>query len=75
MPRFTVAHRYASSHNGRQFGPWEPGTEVELDEADAAWVERDSPGVFAAPEPEPEPERQAKPAPNRMAKGGRNRGA
>lgn len=75
MARFVVAHAYSARRDGRLFGPWEPGTEVELDEADAAWVERDSPGVFAAPEPEPEPERQAKPAPNRQAKASRNRGA
>jgi hypothetical protein len=71
MPRYTVAHSYAAHRDGRTFGPWAPGEQVELDEADAAWVERDSPGVFAAPEPA----RQAEPKPNRQARGGRNRGA
>lgn len=45
MPRYTVNHRYSSNHNGRQFGPWEPGIEIELDEPDAEWVNRDSPGT------------------------------
>lgn len=59
MPRFKVRHKYASSHNGRQFGPWEAGDEIDLDGPDAEWVERDSPGAL-------EPVEQAKPKPNRQ---------
>ena len=44
--RYTVKHNYKSYRDGQQFGPWEAGTEVELDEPDAEWVERDSPGAL-----------------------------
>lgn len=59
MARFVVAHRYASRRDGQQFA-WTGGEVVELDDADAEWVNRDSPGVlspieFEAKEPEPVP--------------------
>lgn len=47
MPEYKVKQRYRSYRDGRQFGPYEPGTVVELEEADAEWVERDSPGTLA----------------------------
>ncbi len=74
MPRYTLAHSYSARRDGITFGPWQAGERVELEAEDAEWVERDSPGVFAA-EPAEEPERQALPKPNRQARGGRNRGA
>lgn len=58
--RYTVQHRYSAYRDGQLFGPWEPDIEVELDDLDAEWVNRDSEGtlkpVDAAPEPEPAPE-------------------
>lgn len=41
MPRYRIMHRYSSG----DFGPFEKGTEVELTEEDAEWLEHDSPGV------------------------------
>lgn len=73
MARYTVARRYSSYRDGRQFGPWVGGEVVELDDADAQWLDRDSPGLLT---PERAPvERAAKPAADRQHKGGRNRGA
>lgn len=43
MPRFEVQHRYRSN----DFGPWEEGDQITLDNADdAAYVNRDSPGTL-----------------------------
>lgn len=47
MARATIAHRYYSEDNGRVYGPWEPGDEVELTADELARIERDSPGVIA----------------------------
>ncbi|HEV2778826.1 MAG TPA: hypothetical protein VGX25_05440 [Actinophytocola sp.] len=44
--RYTVKHAYQSYRDGQLFGPWKAGTEVELTESDAEWVERDSPGAL-----------------------------
>lgn len=61
MARYIVQARYGSRRDGQQYGPWAKGTEVDLSEADAAWVNRDCPGVLVAvvekePEaPTPEP--------------------
>lgn len=71
MARYTLRHGYASNHNGRTFGPWAAGDVVEFDEADAEWVERDSPGAL---EPEKKAERQQPPAADRQHKGAANRG-
>lgn len=46
MTAYTVRHGYASRRDGRAFGPWSVGERVDLDEVDAVWVERDSPGVL-----------------------------
>lgn len=77
MPRYTVNHAYRAFSDGKHYGPFEAGTVVELVEADAEWVNRDSPGaltkVDAKPAKAEEPERQAPAAPNRQHKGGRNR--
>ncbi|WP_435111879.1 hypothetical protein [Nocardiopsis synnemataformans] len=47
MTAYVVNHPYTATRDGRRFGPWDTGTTVDLDEADAAWVLRDSPGVIA----------------------------
>jgi hypothetical protein len=73
MARYTIGHAYRSSRDGVAFGPWEAGEKVELDAADAEWLERDSPGVLVA-EPEA-PARQAAAKADRQARGGRNRSA
>lgn len=77
MGQYRVNHAYRAWRDGRQFGPYEPDTIVDLDPADADWVNRDSPGALSPAQPEPEPqapaEREAAPAPNRQARGGRNR--
>lgn len=70
--RYTINHAYRSFRDGQNFGPWEPGEQVELDDDVAAWLERDSPGLLTEAEVKGA-ERQAKPAPNRQAKGGANR--
>ena len=49
MPRYTVKHNYAAERAGAsldQFGPWVKGDEVEVDEADAEWVNADSAGTL-----------------------------
>jgi hypothetical protein len=49
MPRYKVQHRYRSG----AFGPWEEGDEVTLDsKADAAHVNRDSPGTLEEIDPD-----------------------
>lgn len=42
MPRYLVTHAYQTD----RLGPWVAGDEVELDDAIAAHVERDSPGTL-----------------------------
>jgi hypothetical protein len=77
MPRYTVAHRYTSTRDGQRYGPWQRGETVELSEADAAWVNRDSPGALDVdPDPEPEPppvERNKTTTRDRQHRGGRTR--
>lgn len=81
MARYKLNHSYRSFRDGVQYGPWTAGDEVELTDADAEWLERDSPGVLVKPEPEPDPEpeksaeRQKPPAADRQHRGGRNRSA
>lgn len=70
MPRYLVNWRYSAYRDGVTYGPYAEGDTVELSEADAAWIDRDSPGVLAA---EKQAEREAKPTANRQHKGGRNR--
>jgi hypothetical protein len=82
---FEVRHRYRSVRDGQQFGPWQAGDTVELSDADARWVNRDSPGCLLAAggivEPADAPivvgedgsERQKPAGPNRQHRGGRNR--
>lgn len=81
MGAYRVVRAYAAERDGEMVGPWAAGDTVDLDEATAAWVERDSPGCLAVPgkpqtEPEPavEPEREQPKPVNRQARAGRNRG-
>lgn len=81
MPQYVINHSYRASRDGQPIGPWSAGDTVELSEADAEWLERDSPGVLCAPAPaevaqvDDEASRQQPPARDRQARGGRNRGA
>lgn len=68
--RYTVNHPYTASRDGRTFGPWDKGETVELDQADAEWIERDSPGVLSKAK---DGERQQKSAADRQHRGGQNR--
>lgn len=49
--RYTVNHDYRAYRDGRQLGPWEKGAEIEIDEPDAEWVNRDSPGALTEVKP------------------------
>lgn len=53
MARYVVQGRYGSKRDGVQYGPWTKGTEVDLSEADAGWVDRDCPGILLAVVEEP----------------------
>lgn len=71
MPTYAVNHRYSARRDGQTFGPYEPDTTVELDEADAEWINRDSPGCLTAADAPVDGE--AEPAKDRAHKGGRRR--
>lgn len=47
MGKYEVNHRYQSYRDGAQYGPYEPGTVIDLDDVDAEWVNRDSPGALS----------------------------
>lgn len=46
MAKYTVQHRYFSYYNFKQLGEWQPGDVVDLEEDEAAFVQRDSPGCL-----------------------------
>ncbi len=73
---YEVQHAYRSTRDGQQFGPWAAGDRIELPEADAKWVNRDSPGCLLAAGGivESEPERQKPASRDRQQRGGANRG-
>ena len=54
--RYRIAHRYTSMRDGNRLGPWAAGAIVDLDPADADWINTDSPGACLPDEPKPEPE-------------------
>lgn len=62
MAKHTIAHNYSAYRDGRQFGPWVAGDEVEIDDADVEWLKADSPGVLGddAPAEAKKPRRRAK---------------
>lgn len=83
MAAYDVRHRYSAYRDGQQIGPWAEGDRIDLSEADAEWVNRDSPGcllaaggvVEAAPEVGGDGTERQKPAGrNRQHRGGANRG-
>lgn len=47
MPTYRLNHAYEAYRDGRRFGPWAKGDTVNLDTADAQWVERDSAGALS----------------------------
>lgn len=47
MPTYKLNHAYEAYRDGQRFGPWAAGDTVNLDVADAEWVERDSPGALS----------------------------
>jgi hypothetical protein len=48
MARYEVAHNYRSN----DYGPFEKGTQIELDPAEATWINRDSPGTLVEVDPD-----------------------
>lgn len=46
MGRYKITRDYAAVRDGRWFGPWSTGSEVDLEAPDAQWVNRDSPGAL-----------------------------
>lgn len=74
MPTYRVNHSYSALRDGVRFGPYEQGTTVQLEEADAEWINRDSPGTLSAAKAKAEEKVEQPPVqPNRAHKGGRNR--
>lgn len=47
MSRYIVQHAYKAFRDGQLFGPWEADLEIEIEEADAEWINRDSPDTLA----------------------------
>lgn len=74
MAEYKVNHHYRSRRDGRDFGPYLPDTTVELEEADADWVNRDSPGCLTAVDGEVDPDGEPEPSKDRAHRGGRKRG-
>lgn len=86
MNRYQVQHAYTAVRDGVRFGPWTSGEEVELADADAQWINRDSPDTLTPAQPdkpatgdgegerEKEDERAGAPEANRAHKGPAKRG-
>lgn len=69
MGTYVLNWPYEAYRDGTRYGPWAVGAVVNLDEADAEWVERDSPGalsksVAAGPADTPVPALGARPRVN-----------
>lgn len=80
MAEYKVNQSYRARRDGQEFGPYDAGTTVELDDHDAAWVERDSPGTLTPLDIAADTETskvdadgEAEPAKDRQHKGGRKR--
>lgn len=73
MSRYELNHAYGSARDGLRFGPWQAGEVVDLDPADAEWIERDSPGALTEVKAKAK-EREQPPAADRQHRGGRTRG-
>jgi hypothetical protein len=63
MGTWKLNHAYESYRDGIRFGPWAKGDLVNLDDADAAWVERDSAGALSKVDDKKVPEGPAVPVP------------
>lgn len=48
MAQYKVVSAYAGKVNGRAHVRWKVGSEVDIDKADADWVNRDAPGTLTA---------------------------
>jgi len=46
-PRYSVRYAVLHNYSSTDFGPWEKGSTIILDEESAEWVNRDSPGTLA----------------------------
>jgi hypothetical protein len=74
MPFYTVQHRYSARNGEQTFGPWEADETVDLTEAEAEWVNRDSAGCLELAKPEAKSAgREQPPAKDRQHRGGTNR--
>lgn len=51
MSKFQVNHSYRGLLDDHTYVVLEAGSEVDLDDARAEWIERDSPGVLSKPRP------------------------
>lgn len=71
MAQYTVQHRYSAYRDGIRFGPWDKGDTIDLSEADADWINRDSEGCVAPVKLAAA--KTADPSPDRQHKGGRSR--
>lgn len=85
MTEYRLNHAYEASRDGLRFGRWEAGEVVDLEPADAEWIERDSPGALKPvtkrkqadekpTEDEPAAGRQKPAGADRQHRGGANRG-
>lgn len=63
MAKYTIEHNYDAFRDGKRFGPWAAGDEVEIDDVDVDWVRRDSPGVLAEAKKEKAPAKKVTAAP------------
>lgn len=74
MSTYKLNHGYSAARDGQRFGPWQAGEQVDLDPADAEWIERDSPGAITEVKAsKPADQRQKPPTADRQHKGGRTR--
>lgn len=72
MTTFQVNHAYTARRDGKTLGPWVKGDSIDIDPADAEWVERDSPGALTEVKAKTA-ERQKPAGPDRQHRGGANR--
>jgi hypothetical protein len=76
MAQYAVVHAYTAQRDGQRFGPWQAGDVIDLDPADADWVNRDSPGCLQPADAAPAEgaERQKPASRDRQHRGGQTRG-
>lgn len=59
MAQYKVLQRYAASSDGKRYGPWVEGDTIDLDDDEAAWVNRDAPNTLAKPAAKKAPPKKA----------------